>query len=101
MLWEQKLLEVDQFRDGMGKGVDPGIRETVAVLQLLSINTTASCEGHLDHGIAAPWIDIESPDPRVKMYHLSLQEVYEKADAIDNRTFRTPLEPLDSILVIF
>jgi hypothetical protein len=70
--WRCKLREMEHLQDGMGKGLDPFITETVAVLQLLGVHTRASCEGHLDHGVAAPWIDIQSPDPRLE----ELQEHY-------------------------
>ncbi len=37
---------------------DPEVRETVVALNLLGINTTASCEGHMTHGESAAWIDV-------------------------------------------
>lgn len=37
---------------------DSGVRETVAALNLLGINTMASCEGHMTHGESAAWIDV-------------------------------------------
>ncbi len=47
------------MKDKLGKKVDAGIIETVVVLNLLGMPTTMSCEGHLDHGTGAPWVDIE------------------------------------------
>jgi hypothetical protein len=40
--WQLKLREVDELQDGTGKPVDAGIRETVAILQLLGLHTTTS-----------------------------------------------------------
>lgn len=57
--WQEMRSRVTHMKDKLGKEVDPGIAETVVVLNLLSIPTTQSCEGHLDHGTGAPWIDIE------------------------------------------
>ena len=34
------------------------MRVVVSTLNDLGINTMASCEGHLDHGVAAPWVDV-------------------------------------------
>jgi hypothetical protein len=82
-LWSKKLLELECVRDGIGTGIDPGIKETVAVLQLLGVYTRQSCEGHLDHGIAAPWIDLESPDPMVQLLRASVMELCNKADALE------------------
>ncbi len=58
--WEKILKENLKKADKLGKGIDPGIREVVAVFNALGFKTTASCEGHLDHGVAGPWIDFES-----------------------------------------
>lgn len=44
--------------DGLGKGIDVGIFDTVVALNALGFRTTQSCEGHTNRGIAAPWIDI-------------------------------------------
>ena len=40
--------------------IEPGIFEVVKNLNALGVNTVASCEGHLDHGMAGPWVDVES-----------------------------------------
>jgi hypothetical protein len=58
--WEQIATRFTQITDKIGMRVDSGILETVIVLNALGIETSASCEGHLDHGIAAPWIDIQA-----------------------------------------
>jgi hypothetical protein len=47
--------------DGLGKKIDQGIFETVVALNALGIDTTGSCEGHINWGIAAPWVDIDPP----------------------------------------
>jgi hypothetical protein len=43
--------------------IDKGIFDTVVVLNVLDINTSMSCEGHLDHGRAAPWICFHTQGP--------------------------------------
>lgn len=60
--WERKLCEVDALRDKIGKPVDRGIRETVAILQLLGLHTRQSCEGHIGWGLAAPWVQLYVPE---------------------------------------
>jgi hypothetical protein len=42
------------------KDIDSGILDVVVALHACGVNTVASCEGHLDHGVAGPWIDIEA-----------------------------------------
>lgn len=46
--------------DRLGMPVDPGIRGVVVALNSCGIYTTASCEGHLERGLAYPWVDIET-----------------------------------------
>jgi len=58
--WHEIAVEFMHVTDARGCNIDPGIFETVVALNALGIHTSASCEGHLDHGIAAPWIDIEN-----------------------------------------
>lgn len=60
--WERMLRAVDRVKDALGKTVDPGIRETVAVLNLLGFRTRQSCEGHVNErglGLPTPWVDID------------------------------------------
>ena len=57
--WQQTRLEfVDHIVDGIGTRMDKGIIDTAVALNVLDIHTLASCEGHMDHGTFAPWIDI-------------------------------------------
>ena len=44
--------------DALGIPVDRLIRPTVVALRILGFRTIMSCQGHLDHGLKAPWIDI-------------------------------------------
>ena len=61
-------------------GVDPGIRETVATLNLLGFPTTESCEGHVDHGNPAARVSIEAPNkPRWRF--VGEEEAFQKAAA--------------------
>ncbi|MCL9971987.1 MAG: hypothetical protein NBV63_01075 [Candidatus Pacebacteria bacterium] len=54
------LAKVGTYHDGLGKKVDPGIKKTVALLNLLGFETVMSCAGHMrpDHGTLTPWIDV-------------------------------------------
>lgn len=57
---QNKLKELGKEADRLGYEIDRGIKETVALLNLLNFPTSASCEGHIDRGIPVPWIDIEA-----------------------------------------
>lgn len=56
--WDTITATFQLVRDKLGKPIDHGIMETVVALNAFHIHTTASCEGHLQSGIAAPWVDI-------------------------------------------
>ena len=62
--WLRIEIKVNSIADKVGRGIDNGIKESIIVLQVLGFVTTASCEGHTDHGPAAPWIDIGEKVPR-------------------------------------
>lgn len=51
--------KVEQMRSGLGIPVDEKIKPLVIGLHFCGIKeTTFSCEGHLDHGVPYPWVDI-------------------------------------------
>src|SRR3712207_1504419 len=56
--WQQSAAEVNRITDRLGMPIDEGIKETVVALNVLGINTVASCEGHFDRGTGAPWVAI-------------------------------------------
>ena len=58
----QKWIEISEkfshVTDKLGKHMDKGILDTVVALNVLGFDTDQSCEGHLDHGLPYPWVDI-------------------------------------------
>ena len=61
IVWKNKLAEVGRWKDIQGTLIENGIKETVAVLNLLGLPTIYSCEGHADvPGILTPWVRIMS-----------------------------------------
>lgn len=53
--------EVISLADKLGKPIDPGILDTVAVFRMLDIHTVGSCEGHSDRLTGGPYVMFESP----------------------------------------
>lgn len=82
--WEATSRQVSRMTDTLGKPIDAGVFDTVVALNLHGINTTGSCEGHLDHGIAAPWVDIGASGvrPMEKQVFLKMRE-FEQAHETD------------------
>ncbi len=66
--YKTALAKVGTYRDGLGKKVDPGIKKTVALLNLLGFTTTMSCTGHVrpDHGTLTPWVDVSAPTQKTE-----------------------------------
>ena len=73
--WNAKRQEVDHIADSQNERIDEGIKETVVSLNMLGINTIASCEGHNDFGVdeekrrpLTPWVEIAAPnEPKNKL----------------------------------
>ncbi len=63
--WAETIKRLRHTVDKLGKPIDTGILETVAVINMLGIETRASCEGHLDWGLPYPWVDLQ-PDIELK-----------------------------------
>src|SRR5260370_15805017 len=59
--WQEAQAQVSAFTDRLGTPIDAGILETVVVLNLLGLQTFQSCEGHLTHGLAYPWVSLVNP----------------------------------------
>lgn len=62
--------------DAAGYGIESGIAETVAVLNVAGLLTRASCEGHVNKGIPSPWIDLGSIDAPEWQF-IGEKEIYE------------------------
>ena len=93
--WEDIAARFVRVIDGLGTKIDPGILETVIALNALGIETSASCEGHLDHGTGAPWIDIEVLSASEQSIHVA--EMFTQA----NKAFEEQTLPEDAIDALF
>lgn len=60
--WNKLSANADRVRDGLGRRADEGIKEAVVAFNTIGLPTAASCEGHIDHGVPAPWIDVGAPN---------------------------------------
>lgn len=49
--------DLERIVDGQGTRIDEKIIDLVAAVNLY-VPTTASCEGHYDHGLPFPWVDV-------------------------------------------
>ncbi len=97
-LWTSKTLEIDAITDRLGKRIDEGIKEVIIGLTLLNINTTASCEGHLDRGTFAPYIDIESPKAKVLAERHHSLETEDEERSINKEIQKANLEELENFI---
>lgn len=64
--WEKMEKEVETWTDALGLGIDPGIKKTVIILNLLGFKTQQSCEGHIDWGRPYPWVSITTEDKQIE-----------------------------------
>lgn len=64
--------------------IDAGILNTVIALNIFDVNTTQSCEGHIERGIAAPWVDIQAPETdELKKLKILAHQTREAIDAAE------------------
>lgn len=87
--WSTMRTYIDTIGDRLGMGIDEGVKDTIVALNLNGIETSQSCEGHLDRAIAAPWIDIS-----VKQTS-ELTILHSQADLALNRAEQRELEGAD------
>ncbi|MBA2682436.1 MAG: hypothetical protein H0U76_29090 [Ktedonobacteraceae bacterium] len=59
-VWNQTYERFSHVTDRLHMPIDSGILETVVAFNVLNMQTTGSCEGHLDHGTYAPYIHFNS-----------------------------------------
>ncbi len=66
-IWEKTKTFIERRVDGNGRPIEQGVKDATIGLLVNSINTTNSCEGHLDRGVSTPWIGIGTQDePQIK-----------------------------------
>jgi hypothetical protein len=63
-LWDETAEKFHKVTDKIGRPIDDGIFDIVVALNMLGVPTKMSCEGHLDHGLPYPWIDVSLPPPK-------------------------------------
>ena len=90
---EQRWRNVEQWAnevtDGVGCLIDAGILETVIVLNVMRVHTLASCQGHIERGIGAPWVEISAENART-VADIALQKLW-KSEEQKDRQRRTVL----------
>jgi 3-mercaptopyruvate sulfurtransferase SseA len=74
---EEIRKSVEEIRDALGLPVDEKIKEAVIMCNAIGLTTSASCEGHIDHGIPVPWIEIAAPNEPEEKY-VGQKEIFEK-----------------------
>ncbi|GER91724.1 hypothetical protein KDW_58860 [Dictyobacter vulcani] len=58
--WQEIANRLASATDPTGAPIDAGIMELVIALNVLGVQTSSSCEGHMDRGYAAPWVDFHA-----------------------------------------
>jgi len=58
--WDNASNETEKIIDAIGHPIDENIKETVTSLNVFDINTSGSCEGHIDSGAGTPWVGFSS-----------------------------------------
>ncbi len=81
--WQSFEKQFKETTDALGYEIEPKIMDTVVGLNAIGISTYQSCEGHVDRGRIAPWVDVSAPNEPKKKFEkstISDKEIYEKND---------------------
>jgi hypothetical protein len=76
-LWEEKAREIKQTTEKLGHPIENGIKDVVIALNLVGLPTSASCEGHHNWGLGAPWVEIAA-SKRPKWRFVGERESFER-----------------------
>lgn len=79
-IWDKMSYDIDHWIDGIGYPIDKEIKDIVIALNVLGIKTTASCEGHFDHGYLYPWVELEIFSPEMDKL---MTEIIQKLEQIE------------------
>jgi len=56
--------KINQLTDKLNEPIDEGIKDAVVMLNAFGLNTSQSCEGHIEKDrISAPWVEIYPKEP--------------------------------------
>jgi len=66
--WGEKRKEIDEIGDLEGRGIDEGIKEAVVAFNMHELPTHNSCEGHIDHGLPYPFVEVAADGEPVWRY---------------------------------
>lgn len=105
--WESIRTEVEGITDGLGKGIDQGIKESVIAFIAFNIPTIQSCEGHLEEneGLPYPWLDVEiesqsSETPKPQKLHKMSKVEHHKIMSLLSEFYTNRTSPSDARLII-
>ncbi|PIY74628.1 MAG: hypothetical protein COY85_02660, partial [Candidatus Portnoybacteria bacterium CG_4_10_14_0_8_um_filter_40_50] len=74
---EEIRQEVENIGDRIGRPIDEGIRETVAMFKANELPTSDSCEGHVERGLPVPYVEVSAPNEPQERF-VGQNEVFEK-----------------------
>lgn len=74
--------------DRIGRLIDPDIMEVVLGVNVLGLESNASCGGHLDRGRGYPWLDFEVADDVLDKYDEFIEDLKKKNPGAD--VYRLP-----------
>lgn len=86
-LWKSMSAEVDTWADAIGNPIliEPGIKDTVIVLNLLGFKTRGSCEGHIGWRCASPWVDFDVRDEVIQGLFKEEKEILKRIDIVEKK----------------
>ena len=74
--------EVHSLIDEQKRPIDEHIKAIVIALRYYGFHTSASCQGHMDHGLPYPWVEISANRSGMKHLRKLLKVFYEQHQSV-------------------
>ena len=90
--WQAKFDDLENIADGLGHGLDSGIKRTVLAIQLMGLETRLSCEGHTNWAHAAPnvFFEVPAPLPQELQHSQDMNLLSEDDERMINQEIQSP-----------
>lgn len=85
--------DVENWVDATGYDIDEGIKETIIIFNALDMPTSQSCEGHIEGGVSAPWVEISAPNEPEERF-IGQDIAFEKV----SKKYKIPVEKVKRML---
>ncbi len=82
-VWAEAEKYFNNTTDGIGQLIDPEIMDVVLGVNVLRLESDASCGGHLDYGRGYPWLDFPIDNDAEDKFYKFVDDLKAKNPGVD------------------